>query len=120
MSVLNKYSRPEGHEEIIVGKRNNKNENCIHLSIIHRAVKIFKYIISILKKIDSIDDNQKTILHYIIDANNYEFLDLYLAKKPNIKQTNTSKENLLFYCLKNGKPTFFKVIIIYLENNSIL
>ena len=57
ITILNKYSRPEGHEEIIVGKRNNKNENCIHLSIVHRAVNIFKYILSIVKKIDSIDDN---------------------------------------------------------------
>jgi len=109
VAVLNKYGRPETHEEFIMIKRNNRNENCLLLSILHQALRIFSYSIKIMKKVDHVDELQKTPLHYIVDSMNYEFLEVYLAKKPNLKNLNTNKESILFYCIKHHKTTFFKV-----------
>jgi ankyrin repeat protein len=109
IGILNKCGRPEAHEEFIISKKNNKNENCLTLSILHRAYRIFRYCLGIMKKLEYLDENQKYPLNYIIDANNYEFLEAYLACNPNLKVVNSNKENVLFYCLRHNKTSFFKV-----------
>ena len=109
VAILNKYGRPETHEEFIMNKRNNRNENCLLLSILHQALRIFSYCIKIMKKVDHVDELQKTPLHYIVDTMNYEFFEVYLAKKPNLKTLNANKESVLFYCIRHQKTTFFKV-----------
>lgn len=116
ISILNKCGRPEAHEEFIIAKKNNRNENCLTLSILQRAFRIFNHCLKIMKKLEYLDDNQKYPIHYIIDANNYEFLDAYLACNPNLKSTNSNKENVLFYCLRHNKTAFFKVVLRLIRN----
>lgn len=77
VSILNKSGRPETHEDHIVTHKNNKNENCLTMSILHRSFKIFNYCLSFMKKLEYIDENQKYPIHYIIDSNNYEFLESF-------------------------------------------
>lgn len=113
VSILNKCGRPEAHEEFITNKKNNKNENCFTMSILQRAFKIFTYCLSTMKKLEYLDEMQMYPIHYIIDANNYEFLESFLEKKPNLKILNNQKETPLFYCLRQNKTSFFKVDLYY-------
>lgn len=115
VAILLKYSRTEAHEELIVTKKNNKGENCFQLAILHQALRIFNYCLGVMKKVDFVDDQQRTPLFDIIDVGNFEFLELYLSRKPNLKSVTTNKENPLFYCLKTNKTAFFKVIKVHPE-----
>ena len=109
VAILNKSGRPETHEDHIVSHKNSKNENCLTMSIVHRAYKIFSYCLAFMKKLEYTDEHQKYPIHYIIDSNNYEFLEAFLKRSPNLRITNSNKENPLFYCLRHNKTAFFKV-----------
>lgn len=109
--ILNKYGRKETHEELINTKRNKKGQTSMQMAIYHQSLKIFYYCLNVTKKTESMDDKQKSILHYIIDSSNYEIFEAYLSKKPNLKIIDNNKENPLFYCLKNGKTGYFKVFL---------
>lgn len=117
VAILNKCGRSETHEEYIQNKRNNNNENCFHLSIIHRASKIFSYCVAHMKKLDMLDENQKIAIMYLIDYDNLEFLDSFLAFKTNIKVFNNNRENVLFYCLKSEKTRFFKKLLPHYDDD---
>ena len=120
VAILNKLGRSESHEEFIVGRNNLKGENCLQLTIRYGSLNIFRYCMEVMKKIDYLDEQQKTPLFYIVDSNNYEFMEVYLSKKSNLKTLNSNKENLLFYCIKHGKTSFFKVGACYKETPLLL
>lgn len=113
--ILKKSGRPETHEDHIITHKNYKNENCLTMSIIHRAFKIYSHCLSLMKKLEYIDENQKYPVNYIIDSNNYEFLEAFLARNPNLRITNANKENPLFYCLRHNKTAFFKKLVFYYD-----
>ena len=122
---LDEFSKPDSmgktdsFEDIILNRRNNKGSNCFNLTIQHKSLKIFVYCLGLIKKLDSLDENQKAPIHYIIDSKNMEFLDAFLEKKTNLKIVNQQKENPLFYCLKTGMTNFFRILVEKYEEEYI-
>lgn len=107
LALLNKYGRQETHEENIINKRNNKGENCLQMAINNRASKIFAYCLSVMKKFDYPDADKLYPIHHIINSNNFEFLEVFLARKPPLRMPHEQNENPMFYCLWQNKPLYF-------------